>query len=210
MPQLVGSAENPPLHRDPLPSVHDDGRATVLRGNGEAKEALGEHLGAIHLHAVVFEQTANVANGRVLGQAQLLARLSRELFHARKRPPTTRKRLEAVLHAIPHELLQLVVVVQPPRDVREHLPPSRHLLRRAKAHGVERAHGHEQLRNLDAKRLGHREQGAGTRLRLACLQGTVRLAGEPRLFGHGNLGKSQNRAKANEILGKHAGGHRAS
>ena len=160
--QFVGCREDPALHRDATPRVHDYGRATASNSDAEAEEGVSRLVQQQHLDAVVFEEPADVANRLARAKADGLSGALRGLGR-RSGPRRVPGRSEPKRQALVETGLQLLVADQPLRHLRQNLLAGVDGGPGPEPHVVQGSHDRDQIGDPHAERSRQRPQSPRAR-----------------------------------------------
>ncbi len=186
VPEFVSRREDPALDGQTIPRVDNDGGPAVPVGHGEAEEQLRRELRRVHLHTVVLEEAADVANeGAVELQlpSRYAGRFSRALLPLRTLGELLpeggqAKRVRRDRLSVNEQALEVVVVVDPPRHVGEQVAAGGHLLVRAKTDTLELAYGCQQVLQGYFQGTRYTQQGVHPRRRLAGFDASIADTGQ--------------------------------
>ena len=204
MAEFVGGGEDPALHRDPLPGVHDHRRPPVFRPDAESEERVPPGLQREHLDAVLLQEAAEVGYGRVRREADRLPGGAGDRAGARRRveaPGGPEPEVGGVVEAG----FQEQVAVEPLRHFGEDLFPAVHPGARPEPHGAQRPHREHQVAEGYAERLREGFERPGPRGHSAALDPPDGGPGQPGLRGEAALGEAAVEPQPGEV-GRDAAG----
>ena len=196
--EFVRGREDPPFDRDPVPGVHDHGRASVFRAHAEAEERLALLVHQVDLDPVVVEDPADVRDRGVFVEGDGAAGLSGDFLRLGVAAPAD-DRVEAEGPAVVEHAFEHPVGIEPLGDLGQDLLATLHPRLRPEPDAPERAHRRQQVSEGGVERPRQVEQRLGPGDDIAPLGLSDRDPGHPGLLGEGGLGQPAVHAEPGEI-----------
>src|ERR1700693_1254090 len=120
MSELMCCREDPPLHRDALPGVDDNGGGAILFADGHSEERVARDIGRVNLDPARLDQSTDVSDRVLRTDAQALPRLRCERHRVDWLPGVLHDKVcEPELMRLPEEILEVAKVREPACNVIE-------------------------------------------------------------------------------------------